>query len=91
MAPLAGFEADIRARNSSQIARLNGGAIMLQQNSERALLACLLDRLHGIDADVIMGHNIANFDLDVLLHRLQFHKASSLSSTEGPGNPKADT
>ena len=35
----------------------------------------LVARLRQIDADVFVGHNFAAFDLDVLLHRLQHHKA----------------
>ena len=39
--------------------------------SERALLNHLLNKLHQLDPDVLVGHNISGFDLDVLLHRLQ--------------------
>lgn len=46
------------------------------QPNERALLTMLVARLRQIDADVFVGHNFAAFDLDVLLHRLQHHKAS---------------
>ena len=46
------------------------------QASERALLSNLLARLRVIDADVYVGHNVSAFDLDVLLHRLQFNKVS---------------
>lgn len=28
-------------------------------------------KLHQLDADVLVGHNISGFDLDILLHRLQ--------------------
>ncbi|KAL1526185.1 hypothetical protein AB1Y20_014913 [Prymnesium parvum] len=38
--------------------------------SERALLSFLIARLHSIDADVLVGHNIAGFDMTVLLQRL---------------------
>lgn len=27
--------------------------------------------LHKLDSDVLVGHNISGFDLDVLLHRVQ--------------------
>ena len=50
------------------------------QPGERALLAHLLARLQDLDPDVLVGHNIAAFDLDVLLHRLQHHKARSARS-----------
>jgi DNA polymerase alpha subunit A len=39
--------------------------------SERALLNHLMIKLHQVDPDVLVGHNISGFDLDVLLHRLQ--------------------
>ncbi|KAG8384365.1 hypothetical protein BUALT_Bualt04G0110500 [Buddleja alternifolia] len=38
---------------------------------ERALLNRLMIELHKLDADVLVGHNISGFDLDVLLHRAQ--------------------
>jgi DNA polymerase alpha subunit A len=47
--------------------------------SERALLGLLLARLAAADPDVIVGHNIAGFDLDVLLHRLQATKVAHWS------------
>lgn len=28
-------------------------------------------KLHQLDPDILVGHNISGFDLDVLLHRLQ--------------------
>lgn len=39
--------------------------------SERALLSRLMIALHKLDSDVLVGHNISGFDLDVLLHRAQ--------------------
>lgn len=39
--------------------------------SERALLNRLMIELHKLDSDVLIGHNISGFDLDVLLHRVQ--------------------
>lgn len=30
--------------------------------------------LHKLDSDVLVGHNISGFDLDVLLHRAQVAK-----------------
>lgn len=39
--------------------------------SERALLNRLMLELHKLDSDVLVGHNISGFDLDVLLHRSQ--------------------
>lgn len=46
------------------------------QPNERALLTSLVGRLQALDADVLVGHNIAAFDLSVLLHRMQHHKVS---------------
>jgi DNA polymerase elongation subunit (family B) len=71
----AGFEAAVAAANGSELGRRNGGAMLAGGASERALLQNLLARLRALDADVYCGHNIAAFDLDVLLHRLQAHKA----------------
>eukprot|EP00730_Choanoeca_flexa_P004366 TRINITY_DN11674_c3_g2_i1.p1 TRINITY_DN11674_c3_g2~~TRINITY_DN11674_c3_g2_i1.p1 ORF type:complete len:1089 (+),score=318.58 TRINITY_DN11674_c3_g2_i1:255-3269(+) len=39
--------------------------------SERALLAYFLAKVQNIDPDVIVGHNISGFDLDVLMHRIK--------------------
>lgn len=39
--------------------------------SERALLNRLFIELYKLDSDVLVGHNISGFDLDVLLHRAQ--------------------
>lgn len=30
--------------------------------------------LHKLDSDVLVGHNISGFDLDVLLHRARVRK-----------------
>lgn len=43
----------------------------LSKISERALLNRLMIELHKLDSDVLIGHNISGFDLDVLLHRFQ--------------------
>lgn len=40
-------------------------------HSERALLNRLMIELHKLDSDVLVGHSISDFDLDVLLHRVQ--------------------
>ncbi|KAK7499236.1 hypothetical protein BaRGS_00009496, partial [Batillaria attramentaria] len=44
------------------------------QPNERALLACLLGKVHKTDPDLIVGHDIYGFDLDVLLHRISANK-----------------
>ncbi|CAH3180184.1 unnamed protein product [Porites lobata] len=38
--------------------------------SERALLGLFMAKIHKIDPDVLVGHNIYGFDLDLLLHRI---------------------
>lgn len=43
-------------------------------DSERALLGFVLAKLGKIDPDLIVGHDITNFDLDVLLHRAVHNK-----------------
>ncbi len=48
--------------------------MLAQQSTEAGLLNYLLGRLEKLDADVYCGHNIAAFDMDVLLHRLQHNK-----------------
>ncbi|ESP04902.1 hypothetical protein LOTGIDRAFT_109334, partial [Lottia gigantea] len=42
--------------------------------NERALLAFLLAKIHKIDPDLIIGHDIYGFDLDVMLHRINANK-----------------
>jgi DNA polymerase alpha subunit A len=48
-------------------------------HDERALLNVLLAHVERIDPDVLCGHNIVGFDLDVLLHRLAAHKVATWS------------
>lgn len=42
--------------------------------SERALLNCFLALISRVDPDVIVGHNVIGFGLDVLLHRFKAQK-----------------
>ncbi|XP_021372053.1 DNA polymerase alpha catalytic subunit-like [Mizuhopecten yessoensis] len=42
--------------------------------NERALLGFMLAKIHKIDPDVVVGHDIYGFDLDVLLHRISANK-----------------
>ncbi|KAM6447113.1 DNA polymerase alpha catalytic subunit isoform 2-T2 [Liasis olivaceus] len=42
--------------------------------TERTLLGFLLAKIHKIDPDVIVGHNIYGFDLEILLQRINFCK-----------------
>jgi DNA polymerase alpha subunit A len=41
---------------------------------EKALLNCLVANLQKFDPDVIVGHNVIDFDLDVLLQRMKSNK-----------------
>ena len=74
-----GFEDEVRQRNASTVGRLNGGVVLSQQNTERALMANLLARLKQLDPDVLVGHNISGFDLDVLLRRMEKLKVPNWS------------
>ena len=73
----AGFEQQVRDTNQSEVGRRNGGTMLSQQGSERALLCFFMERLHALDVDALVGHNVAAFDLDVLLHRMQHHKVGA--------------
>ncbi|XP_047315516.1 DNA polymerase alpha catalytic subunit [Impatiens glandulifera] len=61
-----GFTKHVDERNTK--AR---SVVICTESSERALLNRLLIELHKLDSDVLVGHNISGFDLDVLLHRAQ--------------------
>jgi DNA polymerase alpha subunit A len=70
-----GWDQMVRNENDTNpAARRTKSVVLSSQTSERGLLSFLLARLQQLDADVIVGHNIAGFDLDVLLHRLQANK-----------------
>ncbi|CAI9754278.1 unnamed protein product [Fraxinus pennsylvanica] len=61
-----GFTKEAAERNEK--ARSN---VISFESSERALLNRLMIELHKLDSDVLVGHNISGFDLDILLHRVQ--------------------
>ena len=42
--------------------------------SERDLLSLLLLKIQKLDPDVIIGHDVSTFDLEVLIHRMQQNK-----------------
>jgi DNA polymerase alpha subunit A len=75
-----GFDAEVKRENESPLGRANGGAMLSMQGNEKGLLIMLVARLRALDADVFVGHNIAAFDFDVLLHRLQHFKVPHWSS-----------
>ncbi|XP_057544544.1 DNA polymerase alpha catalytic subunit isoform X1 [Amaranthus tricolor] len=54
-----------------------GNTVLTYASSERALLLLLMAELHKSDSDVLVGHNISGFDLDILLHRVQACRVSS--------------
>ena len=70
----AGFEQAVKDSNKSELGQRNGSNMLSVQASERALLCYLIGRLNSLDPDVLVGHNVSAFDLDILLHRLQHHK-----------------
>eukprot|EP00850_Spirogloea_muscicola_P002464 SM000009S23593 [mRNA] locus=s9:972011:982036:- [translate_table: standard] len=72
-----GFDAELARMNAS-----SGGepAAFSKKGSERELLSFLLARLVKLDADVLVGHNVAASGLDVLLHRLQACKVGNWSA-----------
>ncbi|PWA66889.1 DNA polymerase alpha catalytic subunit [Artemisia annua] len=54
-----------------------GSNIISTESSERALLNRLMIELHKLDSDILVGHNISGFDLDVLLNRVKACKVPS--------------
>ncbi|KAM0946265.1 putative DNA-directed DNA polymerase [Dioscorea sansibarensis] len=67
-----GLEKEAASRNSKA-----GSNVLAHESSERALLNRLMIELHKLDCDVLVGHNISGFDLDILLHRAQVCKVPS--------------
>ncbi|XVE87107.1 hypothetical protein DITRI_Ditri18aG0089600 [Diplodiscus trichospermus] len=67
-----GFTKEVTDRNSKA-----GANVLVSESSERALLNRLMIELYKLDSDVLVGHNISGFDLDVLLHRAQACKVPS--------------
>ncbi|CAH1781279.1 unnamed protein product [Owenia fusiformis] len=69
------FPFDLKDRLKAQKGRLT---TELCQN-ERMLLAFLLAKIHKIDPDVIVGHDIFGFELEVLLQRISANKIPNWS------------
>ncbi|CAL9242710.1 unnamed protein product [Arabidopsis halleri] len=67
-----GWKKEVADRNSK-----NGCSVLSFENSESALLTRFFDELNNLDSDVLVGHNISGFDLDVLLQRAQACKVKS--------------
>ncbi|KAG7962415.1 hypothetical protein I3843_09G065000 [Carya illinoinensis] len=55
-----GFTKEATYRNSKA-----GSNVLSSESSERALLNRLMIELYKLDSDVLVGHNISGFDLDV--------------------------
>ena len=64
-----GFDAAVSRASTGALAGAGGGPALAGLPTEKALLGAALARLKQVDADVLVGHNAAAFDLDVLLHR----------------------
>ncbi|KAJ3091647.1 DNA-directed DNA polymerase alpha catalytic subunit pol1 [Quaeritorhiza haematococci] len=65
---------------------MNGGQGFVKlevSKNERGLLSYLMAQMHRIDPDVLVGHNIIGFGLDVLLHRLKANKLDGVWSKIG--------
>ena len=56
-----------------------GNFKIIKMDSERALLSYLLTRIQNIDPDIIIGHDVVGFDLEVLLHRTVTNKIPNWS------------
>ncbi|KAG6486781.1 hypothetical protein ZIOFF_055361 [Zingiber officinale] len=69
---LKDLEKEVAERNSKA-----GTSTLALESSERALLNRLMIELNKLDSDVLVGHNISGFDLDVLLRRAQVCKVPS--------------
>lgn len=61
------------ALNSLKITKIE------RAEAERALLNLFLTKLNKIDPDVIVGHDVASYDLDILLHRITQNKVPQWS------------
>ncbi|CAI5521733.1 unnamed protein product [Closterium sp. Naga37s-1] len=76
MSPV-GFDSAIAAANQRAG---QDGPVLSKKGSERELLSYLLARMGRLDADVIIGHGLAAFDLTVLLQRMQACRVGNWSA-----------
>lgn len=65
--------------NKEIVTNRNTNTTVEKMNSERALLNFFLTKLCNIDPDLIVGHDILNFDIEVLLSRINVHKVPQWS------------
>lgn len=71
----ADWQSTVAKENSTNpMAKRTGSVVLASQTNELGLLNFLLAKLHQLDPDVIVGHNIGGFNLEVLLRRLQANK-----------------
>jgi DNA polymerase alpha subunit A len=49
------------------------------QSNEKAVLISLIASIYRQDPDIIVGHNFIDFDLDVILQRMKYHKLDGWS------------
>ena len=54
-------------------------AKIIKHDSERSLLGFVLSKIGLIDPDVIIGHDVSGFDIEVLLHRTMVNKIPNWS------------
>lgn len=69
------FPFDLKEKLRSKMNKVNVELI----SNERSLLSLLVAKIHKIDPDIIVGHDITSFDLDVLIHRLLVGKVQNWS------------
>lgn len=60
-------------RNASRSDSIQGGGVDVESN-ERALLGRFLTRLHKLDPDLIIGHDLWGHQVELLVQRLQANK-----------------
>ena len=58
----------------------NGSVTKIEKaETERSLLNLFLAKVHKIDPDIVVGHDNASYDLDILLHRFTQNKVTNWS------------
>lgn len=70
------FPYDLNIKNVSS--QYKGTTVDIK-TTERELLNYLMAKWHQIDADIILGHDIMAFDLEVLLNRMAHYKVATWS------------
>ena len=75
--------AEIATEADSQINQAEQKTSIRWFENERALLSGLVSRINQLDPDVLIGWNLINFDLRILLARAAYHK---ISFSIGRGN-----